>query len=217
MDPATGPTLLGFDIFVIGSILSGVAALAVLFAIYTAVTIKDPMSKRVKALEGRREELKMGLVTAGTKKRSKRSVNRWVGDFCVSASLTIFTTLASVLSFDRRVTSISMRPLPLIVPAKTLLAAATRSGLARAESALSTGSLSTGMLSPVTGAWLIALVPLMTKPSAGRRSFGRTMAMSPTTICSTGISLVCPPRRTVAVSGASFASASIAFLARPIA
>ena len=42
-------------------------------------------------------------------------------------------------------------------------------------------------------------------------------AMSPTTICSTGISLVCPPRRTVAVSGASFASASIAFLARPIA
>jgi len=69
MDPATGPTLLGFDIFVIGSILSGVAALAVLFAIYTAVTIKDPMSKRVKALEGRREELKMGLVTAGAKKR----------------------------------------------------------------------------------------------------------------------------------------------------
>jgi tight adherence protein C len=69
MDPATGPTLLGFDIFVIGSILSGVAALAVLFAIYTAVTIKDPMSKRVRALEGRREELKMGLVTASAKKR----------------------------------------------------------------------------------------------------------------------------------------------------
>jgi tight adherence protein C len=54
---------------VIGSILSGVAALAVLFAIYTAITIKDPMSKRVKALEGRREELKMGLVTASAKKR----------------------------------------------------------------------------------------------------------------------------------------------------
>ena len=69
MDPATGPTLLGFDIFVIGSILSGVAALAVLFAIYTAVTLKDPMSKRVRALEGRREELKMGLVTASAKKR----------------------------------------------------------------------------------------------------------------------------------------------------
>ena len=69
MDPATGPTLLGFDIFVIGSILSGVAALAVLFAIYTAVTIKDPMSKRVKALEGRREELKMGRVTSSAKKR----------------------------------------------------------------------------------------------------------------------------------------------------
>jgi hypothetical protein len=36
--------------------------------------------------------------TAGTKIRSKRSVKRWVGDFCVSASLTICTTLASVES-----------------------------------------------------------------------------------------------------------------------
>ena len=69
MDPATGPTLLGFDVYIVGSIMAGIAALAVVFAIYTALTIKDPMSKRVKALEGRREELKMGLVTAGTKKR----------------------------------------------------------------------------------------------------------------------------------------------------
>ncbi|HBR85054.1 MAG TPA: pilus assembly protein TadC, partial [Erythrobacter sp.] len=69
MDPATGPTLLGFDVYVVGSIMAGIAAMAVVFAIYTALTIKDPMSKRVKALEGRREELKMGLVTAGTKKR----------------------------------------------------------------------------------------------------------------------------------------------------
>ncbi|QYJ08003.1 type II secretion system F family protein [Qipengyuania flava] len=69
MDPATGPTLLGFDVFLVGSILSGIAAMAVIFAIYTAVTIKDPMSKRVKALEGRREELKMGLVTSTAKKR----------------------------------------------------------------------------------------------------------------------------------------------------
>ncbi|WP_421990301.1 type II secretion system F family protein [Qipengyuania sp.] len=69
MDPATGPTLLGFDVFLVGSILAGIAAASVLFAIYTAVTIKDPMSKRVKALEGRREELKMGLVTSTAKKR----------------------------------------------------------------------------------------------------------------------------------------------------
>ena len=69
MDPSTGPKLLGFDVIVVGSILAGIAALAVLVAIYTAVTIKDPMAKRVKALEGRREELKSGLVMSSTKKR----------------------------------------------------------------------------------------------------------------------------------------------------
>ncbi len=69
MNTGTSPTLLGFDVILVGSILAGVAALAVLFAIYTAVTIKDPMAKRVKALEGRREELKLGLVTASAKKR----------------------------------------------------------------------------------------------------------------------------------------------------
>ena len=69
MESGTGPTLLGFDVILVGSILMGIAALAVVFAIYTAVTIKDPMAKRVKALEGRREELKAGLVTSGAKKR----------------------------------------------------------------------------------------------------------------------------------------------------
>jgi tight adherence protein C len=54
---------------VVGSILAAVAAMAVLFAIYTAVTITDPMSKRVKALNARREELKAGVVTATAKKR----------------------------------------------------------------------------------------------------------------------------------------------------
>lgn len=66
----SGPTLLGFDVILVGSILAGIAAMAVIFAIYTAVTIKDPMQKRVKALEGRREELKLGLVTASAKKRT---------------------------------------------------------------------------------------------------------------------------------------------------
>ena len=66
----SGPKLLGFDVILVGSILAGIAAIAVLFAIYTAVTIKDPMQKRVKALEGRREELKLGLVTASAKKRT---------------------------------------------------------------------------------------------------------------------------------------------------
>ena len=65
----TGPTLLGFDVIFVASILAGIAALAMMTAIYSAVTIRDPMAKRVKALEGRREELKMGLVTSAAKKR----------------------------------------------------------------------------------------------------------------------------------------------------
>lgn len=64
-----GPTLLGFDMILVGSILAGIAATAVMFAIYTAVTIKDPMAKRVKALNARRDELKAGIVTASAKKR----------------------------------------------------------------------------------------------------------------------------------------------------
>jgi tight adherence protein C len=69
MNTPPGPTLLGFDVMLVGSILAGIAALAVLFAIYTAVTIRDPMAKRVKALNDRRDELKAGIVTASAKKR----------------------------------------------------------------------------------------------------------------------------------------------------
>ena len=42
-----------------------------MFAIYTAVTIRDPMQKRVKALNERREQLKAGIITPATKKRAK--------------------------------------------------------------------------------------------------------------------------------------------------
>ena len=70
IDTPQGPTLLGFDVMLIGSILAGVAAMAVMLAVYTAVTIKDPMAKRVKALNGRRDELKAGIITASAKKRT---------------------------------------------------------------------------------------------------------------------------------------------------
>ena len=53
MDPATGPTLLGFDVIMIGTILVAIAVLAVVLAIYAAVTVKDPMAKRVAALNAR--------------------------------------------------------------------------------------------------------------------------------------------------------------------
>ena len=69
-----GPALLGFDVIWIATILSGIATMAVMTAIYAATTVKDPMARRVKALNERREQLKAGIV-ASTNKR-KRITNR---------------------------------------------------------------------------------------------------------------------------------------------
>jgi tight adherence protein C len=68
--PSSGPTLLGFDVIWIATMLSAVATFAVLLALYAATTVKDPMAKRVKALNERREQLKAGIV-ASTNKRKK--------------------------------------------------------------------------------------------------------------------------------------------------
>lgn len=70
IDQPAGPTVLGFDVVVVGTVLAGVAAFAVVLAIYAALTIKDPMAKRVKSLEARRDELKAGIVTSSSKKRA---------------------------------------------------------------------------------------------------------------------------------------------------
>ena len=64
------PTLLGVDVIWVATVLSAVATLAVLTAIYAATTVRDPMSRRVKALNERREQLKAGIV-ASTNKRKK--------------------------------------------------------------------------------------------------------------------------------------------------
>jgi tight adherence protein C len=66
----TGPHILGFDVIWIATMLSAVATLAVMLAIYAATTVKDPMARRVKALNERREQLKAGIV-ASTNKRKK--------------------------------------------------------------------------------------------------------------------------------------------------
>jgi tight adherence protein C len=67
--PPSSPTLLGVDVILVGSILAGIAAAAMIFAIYNAVTVRDPMNKRVKALNARREELKAGIIKGGGKRR----------------------------------------------------------------------------------------------------------------------------------------------------
>src|SRR5689334_10526382 len=73
--PTSGPTLLGFDVIYIATMLSAVATLAVMLAIYAATTVKDPMARRVKALNERREQLKAGIVASTNKRRKLTNRN----------------------------------------------------------------------------------------------------------------------------------------------
>ncbi len=75
MAPSAGPTIMGIDVIMVASALSAVATFAVLVAIYAATTVRDPMAKRVKALNERREQLKAGIV-ASTSKRRKNITNK---------------------------------------------------------------------------------------------------------------------------------------------
>ncbi|HYI49792.1 MAG TPA: type II secretion system F family protein [Allosphingosinicella sp.] len=75
METPQGPTIMGIDVVMVASILAAVATLAVLVAIYAATTVRDPMGKRVKALNERREQLKAGIV-ASTSKRRKAITNK---------------------------------------------------------------------------------------------------------------------------------------------
>ncbi len=68
---ANGPELLGVNVFWVASILAAIAMVAVFTAIYAAVTVRDPMAKRVKALNERREQLKAGITATTAKKRAK--------------------------------------------------------------------------------------------------------------------------------------------------
>ncbi|MET3760419.1 type II secretion system F family protein [Sphingomonas sp. UYEF23] len=65
-----GPVILGVNVFTVATFLAGIAAFMVLLAVYAATTARDPMTKRVKALNDRREQLKAGI-TASTKRRAK--------------------------------------------------------------------------------------------------------------------------------------------------
>jgi tight adherence protein C len=65
-----GATFLGFDFASIGAIMVAIATLATLLAIYAASTARDPMAKRIKALNERRDQLKAGIVASSTRKRA---------------------------------------------------------------------------------------------------------------------------------------------------
>ena len=69
--PQAGPTLMGVDVIWVGTVMAAVGVLAVLVAVYGALTVRDPMAKRVKALNERREQLKAGITASTAKRRAK--------------------------------------------------------------------------------------------------------------------------------------------------
>jgi tight adherence protein C len=71
---------MGVDVVMVATFLAAVATFAVLVAIYAATTVKDPMAKRVKALNERREQLKAGIVATSSKRRRNISNKHEVGD-----------------------------------------------------------------------------------------------------------------------------------------
>jgi tight adherence protein C len=62
---------MGIDVMIIATLLSSVATLAVLVAIYMATTVRNPMAKRIKSLNERRDELRAGLNKVGSDRRAK--------------------------------------------------------------------------------------------------------------------------------------------------
>jgi tight adherence protein C len=68
---SAGPTLLGIDVLWVATMLSGVATFMVLIALYAIMTVRDPMARRVKALNDRREQLKAGITASSSKRRAK--------------------------------------------------------------------------------------------------------------------------------------------------
>lgn len=77
MLPAHMP--LGLDVTTIATIMAAMAVMALLIALYAATTVRDPMARRVKALNERREQLKAGI-TASTRKRAKLTTSNRTTD-----------------------------------------------------------------------------------------------------------------------------------------
>jgi tight adherence protein C len=69
--PSTGATLFGLTAQDVGTLLAAIATFAVLAALYVASTVRDPMGRRVKALNERREQLKAGITASASKRRAK--------------------------------------------------------------------------------------------------------------------------------------------------
>jgi len=66
-----GGTLFGLTLTDFATLLSALATFGVLVAIYAASTVRDPMARRVRALNDRREQLKAGIAATTGKRRAK--------------------------------------------------------------------------------------------------------------------------------------------------
>lgn len=69
--PPPGTTIMGLTGTDVGTILAAMATFAVLVALYAASTVRDPMARRVKALNERREQLKAGITASTARRRAK--------------------------------------------------------------------------------------------------------------------------------------------------
>ncbi len=78
-------TLLGIPVSLIATFMAAIATAAVLIAIYAATTVRDPMAKRVKALNERREQLKLGITASTSKRRAKLNTRNEATDRMRSA------------------------------------------------------------------------------------------------------------------------------------
>lgn len=74
MDPTVPPqhfALFGLDVVWAATFLAAIGVVAVITAIYNAATVRDPMSRRIKSLNDRREQLKAGITASTAKRRAK--------------------------------------------------------------------------------------------------------------------------------------------------
>jgi tight adherence protein C len=69
--PLPAGTLFGLSATDFGTLLAAVATLAMMFVLYSVMTVRDPMAKRVKALNERREQLKAGITASTARRRAK--------------------------------------------------------------------------------------------------------------------------------------------------
>jgi tight adherence protein C len=75
-----GPKLLGVDIYVVATFLVALSTFALLIAVWAATTVRDPMARRVKALNERREQLKAGITASTSRRRAKISPTNEIND-----------------------------------------------------------------------------------------------------------------------------------------